>query len=194
MPEFRISRPGWANTDNASMSTAAVANESLLGMTLSKVSSPDPEHQRGRKRRRSQQDIFHAATQLPSGESATCRGRCRNRSASRFDLSRNASRLRSGSLSPLRRKLLRVVQLNRHRSQSPSRSRSRYTQDPPKRRRQRTRSRSRSHNGESMMRLEAARGPFVRHDIVIRSESSHTKHKETTRIGAHCHAEPHVIG
>lgn len=119
----------------------------MADIMLSAFSSPEPDNQRGRKRRRSPPPYIRiTTTHSPSGESATFRGRSRRRSVSRLDTSRAASRLRSGSLSPTRKRLLKVLQLNhRHRSQSPSRSRSRNMEDAPKRRRQRTRSRSREH-------------------------------------------------
>ncbi|KAI0020555.1 hypothetical protein F4780DRAFT_364320 [Xylariomycetidae sp. FL0641] len=151
------------------MAAQALAHDSLRGLATSTFSSPEPDGQRGRKRRRNPQDVLKiTATQIPSGESATFRGRCRDRSTSRFDLSRNASKLRCSSVSPARRRLLQVVQLkSRHRSQSPSRSRSPNTQES-KRRRQRTTSRSRSHNGESKMVNEALGSLLFRHDIAIR--------------------------
>ncbi|KAI1491364.1 hypothetical protein F5X96DRAFT_479568 [Biscogniauxia mediterranea] len=161
------------------MTTQATANKILPEIVLAAFPSPEPDSQRGRKRRRSPQDALAVtATQLPSGESATFRGRCRNRSTSRFDISRNTSRQRGSSLSPTRRKLLRVARLNRHRSQSPSRSRSPNTQDTPKRRRQRTRSRSRSHKGESKNSSETINSSFLRHEIVIRGERSSPEAKQ----------------
>ncbi|CAJ2513776.1 Uu.00g018950.m01.CDS01 [Anthostomella pinea] len=162
------------------MAASAGAHENLLDITITTFSSPEPDNQRGRKRRRSspQDTLQVTATQIPSGESATFRGRCRHRSTSRFDMSRTPSSIRRSSLSPTRRKLLRVLHLNRHRSQSPSRSRSPYTQDPPKRRRQRTRSRSRDHNGESKTVDGAVLASFARPEIVIRSEGSAAQNKE----------------
>ncbi|KAI1811174.1 hypothetical protein GGS20DRAFT_128250 [Poronia punctata] len=140
-------------------SVLPMAADDLVDMTLRAVSSPEPENQRGRKRCR---DFFESST--GRDESAVCRGRCRYRSTSRYldvsSLSRSSSqhlllqgfrrRDKSASLSPSRRKMLRILQLNgaRRRSQSPSRSRSPHfslVQDTPKRRRQRTRSRSRPH-------------------------------------------------
>lgn len=152
----------------------STATESVLDVNLKKMSSPEPEFQRGRKRRR---DLLEVRT---SSESATFRGRCRHRSSSRyFDMSSRPTssqqhrllwdhshhhhhRNTSASLSPARRKMLRVMQLagNRPpRSRSPSRSRSPYStsymgigaavetmaHDTPKRRRQRTRSQGRAH-------------------------------------------------
>lgn len=148
----------------------AALNEGMIGMVLSTFSSPEPDYQRGRKRRRSPAPYLKVGSQIPSGESATFRGRSRNRSTSRFDRSRNTSRLRGGSLSPTRRKLLRIVKLNRHRSQSPSRSRSPNAVhfEPPKRRRQRTRSRSRDHQKQPKITEQPS---FLRHEVVvIRSE------------------------
>ncbi|KAI1409346.1 hypothetical protein F5Y13DRAFT_92626 [Hypoxylon sp. FL1857] len=161
------------------MATKAVANEGYLDITLTTFPTPEPDNQRGRKRRRSPPGTLAvAAARLPSTESATFRGRCRHRSTSRLDASRNTSRLRGGSLSPTRRKLIRVVQLNRHRSQSPSRSRSPNTQEYSKRRRQRTQSRSRNHEVEAKKTSEAAATSFLRHEIVIRNDSSSQKSKQ----------------
>ncbi|KAI0478794.1 hypothetical protein GGR56DRAFT_342059 [Xylariaceae sp. FL0804] len=183
MTEPRAYRSSWSSTVNSKMAGSAVANEGLLDITVTTFSSPEPDNQRGRKRRRSPEDTLKvAATQLPSGESATFRGRCRHRSTSRFDASRTASRLRCGSLSPVRLQLLRVVHLNRHRSQSPSRSRSPYAHDTPKRRRQRTRSRSRSHQCESKTVSQTVITPFARHEIVIRSETSSGKEAQENRM------------
>lgn len=130
--------------------------------------SPEPEIQRGRKRRRSPVPLgIFSTTKTVSGESATFRGRSRRRATSAVPLSglssafasRNPSRTRpDGSASPSRKKLLRyaslVEQRHRRRSQSPSRSRS--PNAPPgsevserQRRRQRTRSRSRDHGTTS---------------------------------------------
>lgn len=112
-------------------------------VTVSPLSSPEPELQRGRKRRR---DFFEAnagRTAIPSAESATCRGRCRYRSSSRYldvpSLSRPTSQHRmmarhhcrhtSASPSPSHRKLIRITQQTREhpRSRPASRSRSPYT-------------------------------------------------------------------
>ncbi|KAI1403378.1 hypothetical protein F4819DRAFT_451233 [Hypoxylon fuscum] len=152
------------------MAAQAVANECFVDITITAFSSPEPDNQRGRRRLRSPPDTLAVtATRLPSTESATFRGRCRHRSTSRLDASRNASRLRGGSLSPTRRRYLRVVQLHRHRSQSPSRSRSPNTnQESSGRRRQRTQSRSRIHNGESKKIGEPTVTSFLRHEIVMR--------------------------
>ncbi|KAI1481435.1 hypothetical protein K445DRAFT_18373 [Daldinia sp. EC12] len=151
-------------------------NESFIDITITTFSSPEPDNQRGRKRRRSPPETLAVTTaRIPSAESATFRGRCRHRSTSRLDLSRNTSRLRGGSLSPTRRKLIRVVQLNRHRSQSPSRSRSPNTQEASKRRRQRTQSRGRNHEAESKKVIEPVVASFLRHEIVIRSDSPSQK-------------------
>ncbi|KAI8629025.1 hypothetical protein F5Y19DRAFT_87085 [Xylariaceae sp. FL1651] len=146
---------------------AAGAMESPLNITITGLSSPEPELQRGRKRRRDLLDVSNTRTQIPSGGSATFRGRCRHRSSSRcFDmssLSRPTSqhqllirhhRNTSASLSPSRRKVLRIMQ----RSRSPSRSRSpcvsyngmAMVQDAPKRRRQRSRTQSPSRNLTNM--------------------------------------------
>lgn len=189
------------------MTAHAVANEPFLDITITTfASTPESDYQRGRKRRRSLpgggslEAPAHAPArqQIPSGESAVFRGRCRYRSASRLDVSRNVSRVRGTSLSPTRKRFLQVLQLNRrHRSQSPSRSRSahhhraRAPQDTPKRRRQRTRSRCRKH--QEAAAAAAAAGDFVvdeplpilwhdylekQHDIVIRSEISPTNQKQ----------------
>ncbi|KAI1075620.1 hypothetical protein F5B20DRAFT_381718 [Whalleya microplaca] len=161
------------------MAAPAAATEGLLDITITTFSSPEPDSQRGRKRRRSSPDsLAVTATQIPSGESATFRGRCRHRSTSRLDLSRATSRLRCTSLSPTRNKLIRVVQLNRHRSQSPSRSRSPNTQEPTKRRRQRTRSRSRKHDNETQNMTEPLLTSFLRHEIVIRGDGSSQKEEQ----------------
>ncbi|KAI1877133.1 uncharacterized protein JN550_001205 [Neoarthrinium moseri] len=150
------------------MSVQSPTNERLAEVILSAFSSPEPE-QRGRKRRRSPGPFLTVTTrQIPSGESATFRGRSRHRSVSRIDGSRNTSRLRGWSLSPTRRKLLRIVKINRHRSQSPSRSRSPNTQEPSKRRRQRTRSRSREHTEHTKGGEHLS---LLRHEIVIRNEA-----------------------
>ncbi|KAK0637213.1 hypothetical protein B0T17DRAFT_103140 [Bombardia bombarda] len=110
--------------------------------------SPDPDVQRGRKRRRELAKVG-GTSQVPSGESATLRGRCRNRSTSVVTLSiyssRNASRSgRDTSHSPSRKHILRLIHVVHRRSQSPSRSRS-LNAKAPSRRRQRTTSRSRNH-------------------------------------------------
>ncbi|KAI1497694.1 hypothetical protein F5X99DRAFT_356989 [Biscogniauxia marginata] len=160
------------------MATQATANKSICEIKLITFSSPEPDSQRGRKRRRSPQDALTVTTtQLPSGESATFRGRCRNRSTSRSDMSKNMSQQRC-SLSPTRRKLLRVFQLNRHRSQSPSRSRSPNTQGTPKRRRRRTRSRSRSHKGDSYHGSDTIIASLLRHEIVTKGEGSSPEAKQ----------------
>ncbi|KAI0387586.1 hypothetical protein F5Y04DRAFT_7845 [Hypomontagnella monticulosa] len=158
------------------MAAQTVASEGFIDITITTFSSPEPDVQRGRKRRRSPPETL--AARLPSTESATFRGRCRHRSSSRLDSSRNPSRLRGGSLSPTRRKLIRVVQLNRHRSQSPSRSRSPNTQESTKRRRQRTQSRSRNHETESKTASDPIVTSFLRHEIVIRSDSPSQKSKQ----------------
>ncbi|KAI1386262.1 uncharacterized protein F4822DRAFT_431133 [Hypoxylon trugodes] len=161
------------------MAAQAMANEGFIDITITTFSSPEPDNQRGRKRRRSPLGTLEVtATRMPSTESATFRGRCRHRSSSRLDVSRNTSRLRGGSLSPTRRKLIRVVQLNRHRSQSPSRSRSPNTQESSKRRRQRTQSRSRAHEGETKKIGEHIATSFLRHEIVIRNDSPSQKSKQ----------------
>lgn len=151
------------------MAAQGLPNERLPELVTTTISSPEPELQRGRKRRRSPEPFMQmTSAQLPSGESATFRGRSRNRSMSRRDASRRTSRLRAGSLSPSRRKLLRVVHLNRHRSQSPSRSRSPNAQEQSKRRRQRTRSRSREHDGQPKPTEHLS---FLRHEIVVRGDT-----------------------
>ncbi|KAI0445920.1 hypothetical protein F4803DRAFT_95160 [Xylaria telfairii] len=122
-----------------------LTTDTLLDITRTPLLSPEPELQRGRKRRRD----LSGRTTIPSGESATCRGRCRYRSSSRYmemsSLSRPTSQHRmmagnplhyrntSASPSPSRRKLARITQLARDhtqlardhsRSRSPSRTRS----------------------------------------------------------------------
>ncbi|KAI1744156.1 hypothetical protein F4680DRAFT_283743 [Xylaria scruposa] len=152
-----------------------LTTETLLDIGVAPLSSPEPDLQRGRKRRRDLSfEVGAGRTTIPSAESATFRGRCRYRSSSRYmemsSLSRPTSQQRmmagnhyrntSASPSPSRRKLLRIAQLTRDRlrSQSPSRSQSPYTahaglgtaQYLVKRRRQRTRSRSRIHTSVPM--------------------------------------------
>ncbi|KAK3369029.1 hypothetical protein B0T24DRAFT_349744 [Lasiosphaeria ovina] len=134
--------------------------------------SPESDVPRGRKRHRREEVALVTATtttakQIPSGESATFRGRCRNRSTSvitisTFSSSRNASRSapRDSSCSPARRThLVRFVKIGRcrKRSQSPSRSRSPNSLKDPgrrRRRRQRTRSRGRDHAVEIQLPLK----------------------------------------
>ncbi|KAK5628371.1 hypothetical protein RRF57_004086 [Xylaria bambusicola] len=151
-----------------------MVTEALLDITITSL-SPEPEFQRGRKRRR---DFFEVNTRttIPSTGSATFRGRCRYRSSSRYlDISsRPTSQRRHGgfltvgtanardrnasaSPSPSRRKMIRLTELTggrRPRSMSPSRSRSPCTSlgsgaallaAPQQRRRHRTQSRSRVH-------------------------------------------------
>lgn len=120
-----------------------LTTDTLLDITRVPLLSPEPELQRGRKRRRDLSfEVGAGRTTIPSGESATCRGRCRYRSSSRYmemsSLSRPTSQHRmmagnplhyrntSASPSPSRRKLARITQLARDhpRSRSPSRSRS----------------------------------------------------------------------
>ncbi|KAI1823122.1 hypothetical protein F4861DRAFT_348713 [Xylaria intraflava] len=150
------------------------ATETLLDITIAPVPSPEPDLQRGRKRRREYLRSTGRPTS-PLGESATFRGRCRYRSSSRYmdmsSVSRPTSQHRmlvgdlrrrktSDSPSPSRRKMIRIMQLvgNRQRNQSPPRSQSPYasykgfeaTQDTPKRRRQGTRSRSRVRAGTNL--------------------------------------------
>ncbi|KAI1437180.1 hypothetical protein GGR50DRAFT_692476 [Xylaria sp. CBS 124048] len=149
------------------------ATEPLLDLTITSLSPPEPDLQRGRKRRRDHFQMVSGRVASPLGESASFRGRCRYRSSSRYmdmsSVSRPTSqhhvligdfhhRKTSGSLSPSRRKMIRIMQLvgNRQRNQSPPRSPSPYTsytdleaaQDTPKRRRQGTRSRSRAHTSK----------------------------------------------
>jgi hypothetical protein len=125
--------------------------------------SPEPELQRGRKRRRTPVPFaIVTTTKTLSGESATFRGRTRRRATSVVGLSTlssafsslNTSRTRADrSASPSRKKQFRFVplveQCHRPRSQSPSRSRSPTMPgievSERRRRRQRTRSRSRDH-------------------------------------------------
>jgi hypothetical protein len=138
--------------------------------------SPEPEMQRGRKRRRSPAPFVVVATaKTLSGESATLRGRRRHRSTSVLALSafssRNPSRsLRDPSASPSRKRFFVGFQLERRRSASPSRSRSpNATEPPPRRRRQRTRSRRRDH--DNVTSFPAAEiEPQVQLDVVIGSQ------------------------
>ncbi|KAI0525925.1 hypothetical protein F5B22DRAFT_260631 [Xylaria bambusicola] len=151
-----------------------VVTEALLDITITSL-SPEPEFQRGRKRRRDFFDV-NPRTTIPSTESATFRGRCRYRSSSRYlDMSsRPTSQHRHGAVltvgatnarernasaspSPSRRKMIRLTELAGHRrprSMSPSRSRSPCASlrsgaallpAPQQRRRHRTQSRSRVH-------------------------------------------------
>ncbi|KAM0276307.1 hypothetical protein ACHAQH_006898 [Verticillium albo-atrum] len=128
--------------------------------------SPEPDS-RGRKRHRSLTRCDVSVKCGTSGESSNLRGRPRRRSTSPFGAaSRNTSRgPTEGSASPARKRLLRVVMLDRRRSQSPSRSRSpnRRQQDAA-RRRQRTKSRSRSHEGKSYRSGE--QGGWLRQDVL----------------------------
>ncbi|KAI1775226.1 hypothetical protein F4818DRAFT_42776 [Hypoxylon cercidicola] len=162
------------------MATEAVMGEGFIDITITTFSSSPEPDQRGRKRRRSPPEALAVTTaRFPSTESATFRGRCRHRSTSRIDGSRNTSRLRGGSLSPSRRRFLRVVQLNRHRSQSPSRSRGPNTnQESSKRRRQRTQSRSRNYDGEPKNVGETTVTSFLRHEIVVRSDEPSQQSKQ----------------
>ncbi|KAK1997151.1 hypothetical protein LX36DRAFT_84833 [Colletotrichum falcatum] len=113
--------------------------------------SPDPDTHRGRKRDRSLTRCDLEATHYGgTGESSTLRGRPRRRSTSPVAPSSRASSraIPSTSVSPMRKRLLRIVLLDRRRGQSPSRSRSPNHQQAPRRRRHRTRSRSRTHANE----------------------------------------------
>ncbi|KAI1160158.1 hypothetical protein F5B18DRAFT_537931 [Nemania serpens] len=121
----------------------AGAAETSFDVTVMPPSSAEPELQRGRKRRRDFLEVNAGRTAIPSGESSTCRGRCRYRSSSRYldvsSLSRPTSQHRmmaahhyrntSASPSPSHRKLIRITQLTGEhpRSRPPSRSRSPYT-------------------------------------------------------------------
>ncbi|KAI1116902.1 hypothetical protein F5Y14DRAFT_448697 [Nemania sp. NC0429] len=118
------------------------ATEIVFDVTVAPLSSPEPELQRGRKRRRDLLEVNAGRTAIPSGESSTFRGRCRYRSSSRYldvsSLSRPTSQHRmmagyhcrntSASPSPSHRKLIRITQLAREhpRSRPASRSRSPY--------------------------------------------------------------------
>ncbi|KAI1186241.1 hypothetical protein F5B17DRAFT_404620 [Nemania serpens] len=118
------------------------ATEASFNVTVRPPMSPEPELQRGRKRRRDFLEVNSGRTAIPSVESATCRGRCRYRSSSRYldmsSLSRPTSQHRmtaghhcrntSASPSPSHRKLIRITQLAREclRSRPASRSRSPY--------------------------------------------------------------------
>ena len=147
-----------ANMATTSSESAGRLDEATVHAVGTALSSPEPENQRGRKRRRSPMPFAIVSTaHNPSGESSTFRGRRRYRSTSLVNLSsRNTSgSFRDLSYSPSRRRLLRVVQIDRRRSQSPSRSRSAFgKQEPSKRRRHRTRSRSRSHKDSSLAILD----------------------------------------
>ncbi|KAK2022847.1 hypothetical protein LX32DRAFT_657400 [Colletotrichum zoysiae] len=113
--------------------------------------SPDPDTHRGRRRERSLTRCGLEVTHYGgTGESSTLRGRPRRRSTSPVALSSRASSraIPSTSVSPMRKRLLRIVLFDRRRSQSPSRSRSPNHQQAPRRRRHRTRSRSRTHSKE----------------------------------------------
>ncbi|KAH6702528.1 hypothetical protein EV126DRAFT_507616 [Verticillium dahliae] len=117
------------------------------------LSAPELDN-RGRKRHRSLTRCNASVKCGTSGESSTLRGRPRRRSTSPYGAaSRTTSRgAMDGSASPARKRLLRVVVLDRRRSQSPSRSRSpNRRQQNAARRRQRTRSRSRSHDEKSSL-------------------------------------------
>ncbi|KAL0944273.1 uncharacterized protein CTRU02_202160 [Colletotrichum truncatum] len=119
--------------------------------------SPDPDTHRGRKRHRSlTRSEMTAIHYGGTGESSTFRGRPRRRSTSPMLLSSRASSraILNSSVSPIRKRLLRVVLIDRRRSQSPSRSRSPNHQQAPPRRRQRTRSRSRTHTKEVYQKKE----------------------------------------
>ena len=109
--------------------------------------TPEPDGHRGRKRHRSLTRCELEGVNVGgTGESSTLRGRTRRRSTSQLDAaSRTGSHSHvEPSVSPARKRLLRVLVLDRRRSQSPSRSRS-PNNFQKSRRRQRTRSRSRSH-------------------------------------------------
>lgn len=146
------------------------------------VLSPEPEIQRGRKRRRSPGPLVVVApAKTLSGDSATFRGRRRHRSTSVMALSalssRNPSRgLRDPSCSPSRTRFLRALALERRRSASPSRSRSPNAAEPPsRRRRQRTRSRHRVHQSTPTPALEVE--PVTEFDVVVGSQRRHGEEK-----------------
>ncbi|KAF4774419.1 hypothetical protein HER10_EVM0012797 [Colletotrichum scovillei] len=123
---------------------------------------PESDALRGRKRHRSLTRCDLEATHYGgTGESSTLRGRPRRRSTSPTPVSsRASSRAGAGAggggmtsttdVSPMRKRLLRVVLLERRRSQSPSRSRSPDRKQAPPRRRHRTRSRSRTHHTKDL--------------------------------------------
>lgn len=154
------------------MDAQALGRERLTEVFLTTM-SPAEADQRGRKRRRSPAPFLTVTTrQVPSGESTTFRGRSRFRSTSRLDGSRNVSRMRDASLSPTRRKIMRIARLiARHRSQSPSRSRSPNSQEQSKKRRQRTRSRGREHHHHEHPTAVAEHFSGLRHEIVIKTEA-----------------------
>lgn len=138
--------------------------------------SPDPDTPRGRKRHRSLtrcdlEAIHYGGT----GESSTLRGRPRRRSTSPVALSSRASSraIPDTSVSPMRKRLLRIVILDRRRNQSPSRSRSPNHQQAPPRRRHRTRSRSRTHTKEVYQAKEQLPRPRKEKLYVMADKASH---------------------
>ncbi|KAI0161659.1 hypothetical protein GGR52DRAFT_132672 [Hypoxylon sp. FL1284] len=161
------------------MATPTLVSEGLINITLTPISSPESDNQRGRTQRRTTPGALAvAANRLPSAESATLRGRCRQRSISRVDGTRNTSRFRGGSPPPSLKNYLRVVQLTRRRDQPPSRSRdSDATRESSRRRRQRTQSRSRNHDGEPKKAGDAISPSFLRHEIAINSDGASEKSK-----------------
>ena len=161
-----------------------VHSDEVTTKVLSALSSPEPEVQRGRKRRRDPLPFTLITTsQTPSGE--TFRGRCRQRSTSLVNLSsRNTSRnFRDASYSPSRKRFFRVANLERRggrrRSQSPSRSRSPDDREGGKRRRQRTTSHSRDHQGVvSFALVEQAQQSPLRLEFTTVPEVSRDKEQE----------------
>lgn len=147
--------------------------------------TPEAESHRGRKRHRSLTRCGTTAVNGGgSGQSSTFRGRPRRRSTSPLGAaSRHPSRGPvDASLSPARKRLLRIVVIDREqrRSQSPSRSRSPRCQQQKKqqqsRRRRRTRSRSRNHEEKAYLYEEP--GTDLRHEVLLRRANRPVEDKE----------------
>lgn len=144
---------GFLSVRQAEASWSAPRDQAL------KPYSPEPDSLRGRKRHRSLTRCEVQGANLgETGDSSTLRGRTRRRSTSLVNATSRAASASRGhtenSMSPARKRLLRVVALERRRSQSPSRSRSPNGLQISLRRRQRTRSRSRNHVDEAAYRPE----------------------------------------
>ncbi|KAF3360896.1 hypothetical protein VDGD_08985 [Verticillium dahliae] len=158
------------------------------------LSAPELDN-RGRKRHRSLTRCNAAAKCGTSGESSTLRGRPRRRSTSPYGAaSRTTSRgAMDGSASPARKRLLRVVVLDRRRSQSPSRSRSpNRRQQNAARRRQRTRSRSRSHDEKSYRSVE--QGGWLRQDVLRKQQAAQKPVQGNGHGLGHGHGHGHGHG
>lgn len=141
------------------------------------ITFPEDESlQRGRKRRRTSDDVtLQSVGQNPSGESTTLRGRGRRRSASgATSQSDSTSKPRTQPMSSpgwkYQKNVLPRELAQKKRSQSPSRSRSKDGDRTPRRRRQRTTSRSRSHGA----------GKFDKRGLK-REESDHKTHLSVER-------------